>query len=44
MVPDDEAPVRETSSTVPPEIGESPLRYDWDDIADFLMKHVQKCT
>ena len=44
MVPDDEAPVQETSSTVPPEIGESPLRYDRDDIADFLMKHVQKCT
>ena len=44
MVPDDEAPVRQTSATVQPEIGESPLRYDRDDIADFLMKHVQKCT
>ena len=36
MVPDDDAPVRETSSTVSPEGGESPLRYDWDDIAYFL--------
>ena len=44
MVPDDEAPVRETNSTVAPEIGESPLRQGWDDIAYFLMKHVQKCT
>ena len=33
MVPDEEALPRETSSTVSPDRGESPLRYDWDDIA-----------
>ena len=36
MIPDDEALVRETSPTVSREGGESPLRYDWDDIAYFL--------
>ena len=43
MVPDDKAVVRETSSTVSAKGGKSPLRYDWDDVAYFLMKHVQEC-
>lgn len=44
MIPDDKAVVRETSSTVSPKGGKSPLRYDRDDVARLLMNHVQKCT
>ena len=36
MIPDDEAPVRETILTVSPESGESPSRFEWGDVVYLL--------